>query len=88
MFHSLAGHVILHDRAYNTERKISTGSPYKEFVAELMKRGVRVELSVATAAVYNWGNEDLLPGIKVNTNTMARMTQLSQEGFVQIAEWD
>jgi intracellular sulfur oxidation DsrE/DsrF family protein len=53
-----------------------------------MKAGVQVELCGATAVVNHWGNEDLLPGVKVNTNAMARITQLVQEGFVQITEWD
>ena len=53
-----------------------------------MKRGVEVELCGATAAVHRWGNGDLLPGIKVNTDATARMSQLVQEGFVQITEWD
>jgi intracellular sulfur oxidation DsrE/DsrF family protein len=53
-----------------------------------MTRGVNVELCGATAAVHGWGNGDLLPGIKVNTDAMARVSQLVQEGFVQIAEWD
>jgi intracellular sulfur oxidation DsrE/DsrF family protein len=88
VFHTSAGHVTLHDKAYNTERKITTGNPYKQLLAELMKRGVQVELCGATAAVYNWGNEDLLPEIKVNTDAMARMSQLVQEGFIQITEWD
>jgi hypothetical protein len=38
--------------------------------------------------VHRWGNEDLLSGIKVNTDAMARISQLVQEGFVQITEWD
>jgi len=88
VFHSLAGHVTLHDQAYNTDRNVSTGNPYKELLADLVKRGVQVELCGATAAVHHWGNEDLLPRIKVNTNAMARMTQLVQDGFVQITEWD
>jgi hypothetical protein len=29
---------------------------------------------------------DLLPGVKVNTDAMARTTQLVQEGFVKISE--
>lgn len=87
VFHTSAGHVTLHDKAYNTERKITTGNPYKQLLAELMKSGVQVELCGATAAAYNWGNADLLPGIKVNTNAMARMSQLMQEGFIQITEW-
>jgi intracellular sulfur oxidation DsrE/DsrF family protein len=88
VFHTNAGHVTLHDDAYNAERMIATGNPYKELVADLMKRGVQVELCGATAAVHNWGNADLLPGIQVNTDAMARMSQLAQEGFVEITEWD
>ena len=88
VFHSLAGHVTLHDQAYNAERNVSTGNPYKELVSDLVKRGVQVELCGATAAVHHWGNEDLLPCIKVNTNAMARITELVQDGFVQITEWD
>jgi intracellular sulfur oxidation DsrE/DsrF family protein len=88
VFHTNAGHVTLHDQAYNAERTVSTGNPYKELVADLMNRGVQVELCGATAAVHHWGNEDLLPGIKINTDAMSRMSQLVQEGFVQITEWD
>ena len=88
VFHTSAGHVTLHDQAYNADRMVSTGNPYKELVADLMKRGVQVELCGATAAVHRWGNEDLLPGIKVNTDAMARMSQLVQDGYVQITEWD
>jgi len=88
VFHTNAGHVTLHDDAYNAERMIATGNPYKELVADLMKRGVQVELCGATATVHKWGNADLLPGVKVNTDAMARMSQLAQEGFVEITEWD
>ena len=67
---------------------VSTGNPCKELVADLMKRGVQIELCGATATVHKWGNADLLPGVKVNTDAMARMSQLAQEGFVEIMEWD
>jgi intracellular sulfur oxidation DsrE/DsrF family protein len=86
VFHTNAGHATLHDAAYNADRNIATGNPYKELVAALMKRGVRVELCGATAKVHGWGNADLLPDIKVNTDAMARTTQLVQEGFVKITE--
>jgi intracellular sulfur oxidation DsrE/DsrF family protein len=88
VFHTNAGHVTLNDDSYNAERKIATGNPYKELVADLMKRGVQMELCGATAAVHKWGNSDLLPGFKINTDAMARMSQLAQEGFVEITEWD
>src|SRR5215469_7502865 len=42
VFHTNAGHATLNDDSYNTDRKISTGNPYKELVADLMRRGVQV----------------------------------------------
>ena len=86
IFHTDAGHVTLHDRAYNAERHIGSGNPYKELIAGLMSRGVQVELCGATARIHHWGNADLLPGIKVNTDAGARMIQLVQQGFVKITE--
>src|SRR5262245_18183762 len=88
VFHTNAGHVTLNDEAYDAERMVATGNPYKDLVADLMKRGVQIELCGATAKAHKWGNEDLLPGIKINTDAMARLSQLAQEGFVQITEWD
>ena len=86
VFHTNAGHVTLHDAAYNADREITTGNPYKGLVADLIKRGVKVELCGATAKVHNYGNADLLPDIKINRDAMARTTQLVQEGFVKISE--
>lgn len=78
--------MTLHDAAYNADRNIATGNPYKDLVADLTRRGVRVELCGATAKAHGWGNADLLPDIKVNTDAMARTTQLVQQGFVKITE--
>src|SRR5215469_8642083 len=62
VFHTNAGHVTLHDSAYNTERNIVTGNPYKDLIAGLQKRNVQIELCGATARAHNWGNADPLPG--------------------------
>ncbi|MBB6144462.1 intracellular sulfur oxidation DsrE/DsrF family protein [Silvibacterium bohemicum] len=86
VFHTNAGHVTLHDEAYNKDRNINTGNPYRKLVTDLMDKGVAVELCGATAAAHGWGNEDTIPGIKVNTDAMARVTELVQQGFVQISE--
>lgn len=86
VFHTNAGHVTLNDDSYNVERMIATGNPYKELVAALIESGVRVELCGATADAHKWGNVDLLPGIKTNTDAMARTIQLVQEGYVKISE--
>jgi hypothetical protein len=40
VFHTNAGHVTLHDSAYNADRGIGTGNPYRDLVANLVKRGV------------------------------------------------
>src|SRR5215831_15796439 len=49
VFHTNAGHVTLNDQAYNAERMVATGNPYKELVASLIERGVEIELCGATA---------------------------------------
>lgn len=86
VFHTNAGHPTLHDQAYNADRNIATGNPYKKLITDLMGRGVRVELCGATAKAHGWGNADMIPGIKINTDAMSRLTQLVQEGFVKISE--
>jgi intracellular sulfur oxidation DsrE/DsrF family protein len=86
IFHTNAGHVTLDDAAYNADRNVETGNPYKELVQGLMSRGVHVELCGATAKAHHYGNEDLIPGIPVNTDAMSRLTQLVQQGFVKITE--
>ena len=86
VFHTNAGHVTLHDDAYNTDRNIATGNPYKVMIHDLQTHGVWVELCGATAKAHHWGNADLLPNIKVNTDAMARTMQLVQEGFIKITE--
>ena len=80
--------MTLNDNAYNAERMVATGNPYKQLLADLMKRGVQIELCGATARAHKWGNVDLLARIRVNTDAMARMSQLVQQGFIQITEWD
>jgi hypothetical protein len=55
VFHTSAGHVTLHDAAYNAERNIATGNPYEGLVADLMKRGAQIELCGATAKMHELG---------------------------------
>ena len=40
VFHTNSGHVTLHDEAYNSDRMITTGNPYKGLINELMAHGV------------------------------------------------
>jgi intracellular sulfur oxidation DsrE/DsrF family protein len=70
--------------AYNADRKVVTGNPNKGLLAELLKQGVQIEECVVSMKNHAWGNEDLLPGVKVNAGAVGRLIQLIQEGYVQI----
>lgn len=86
VFHGDAAFIVLNDDAYNSNRHVQTGNPYGKLLAGLMSQGVHIELCGATAAANHWGNADLLPGVKVNTNAMVRVTQLEQQGYTLIYE--
>jgi intracellular sulfur oxidation DsrE/DsrF family protein len=92
VFHGDAAYLVLNDDAYNANRHVqtghpvNTGNPYAKLLKGLMDQGVQIELCGATAAANHWGNADLLPGVKVNTNAMVRVTELEQEGFTLIYE--
>lgn len=84
VFHGDAAYLVLNDETYNSNRHVKTGNPYAKLIASLMSRGMQVELCGATATSNHWGNANLLSGVKVNTDAMARVTQLEQKGFTLI----
>ena len=84
VFHGDAAYLTLNDETYNSNRHVATGNPYKKVLNALMEKGVQLELCGATAKGNHWGNADLLPGIKVDTNAMVRVTQLEQQGYTLI----
>ena len=84
VFHGAMGYILLNDAAYNKARKSSKGNPFKEVIADLQKSGIDLEECGQTAKNNNWTNADLLPNIKVNAGANLRITQLVQEGYVQL----
>ena len=84
VFYNEGGHMTLTDKAYNAVRGVNTGNPYKGMIAELQKEGVQIEECAETMGAHHWVNEDLLPGVKVNSGAVGRLIQLSEQGFVQI----
>lgn len=84
LFHGAAAYMTLNDKAYNAARHVTTGNPYKDVIANLQKEGVQIEECAVSMKGNHWGNEDLLPGVLVNTGAVARLIQLSEEGYVQI----
>ena len=79
-----AAHLVLDDETYGANRHVQTGNPYKKLMLDLMAKGVQIELCGATARANHWSNANLLPGIKVDTNAMVRITELEQEGYTLI----
>lgn len=84
VFHGEAAYMMLNDKAYSAFRKVSTGNPYKKLIADLMDEGVQVEECAVSMRGQGWTNENLLPGVKVNTGAVGRIVQLVQQGYVQI----
>lgn len=84
VFHGDGGYMLLNDEAYNRVRKISTGNPYKGAVEDLIKQGAQIEECGVTMKANNWGNENLLPGVKVNAGAIGRIVQLVQQSYVMI----
>jgi hypothetical protein len=71
VFHTNAGHVTLHDDAYNADRMVATGNPCKQLVVELMNRGVDVELCGETATAHKHGRH--------GTNVAARSRRVRSD---------
>jgi intracellular sulfur oxidation DsrE/DsrF family protein len=84
VFYNDAGHFTLDDRAYNAARKVKTGNPYKTLILELIEQGVQIEECAVTMRANGWTNDDLIPGVKVNSGAIQRILELEQQGFVQI----
>jgi len=84
VFHGDAGYMLLNDETYNALRKTRTGNPYKGMVENLIKQGAQIEECAVTMRGNKWGNENLLPGVKVNTGADGRIIQLVQEGYVML----
>lgn len=84
IFHGPAAYMTLNDKAYNAHRHVTTGNPYKELIASLIKQGVQIEECGFSMKTNGWSNADLLPGVKVDTGAIGRIVELVQQGYVQI----
>ena len=72
---------LVHAAQMRIAQLIDTGNIV---IAELQKDGVEFEECAVTARGNDWINSDLLPDVKVNTGGNLRITELVQEGFVQL----
>ncbi len=84
VFHGEIGYMLLDDARYNAVRHSTRGNPYKGMILALQEKGLRFEECGQTARTNGWVNADFLPGVKVVTSANLRITQLVQQGYVQI----
>jgi len=84
VFHGDAGYMLLNDEAYNSLRKTKAGNPYRAMIENLIKQGVQVEECAVTMKNNRWSNDNLLPGVKVNSGANFRIVQLVQDGYVML----
>jgi intracellular sulfur oxidation DsrE/DsrF family protein len=84
LFHDKGAYLVLNDAAYDRFKHTNTGNPYKGTIAELQKAGIAFELCAYTAYNNGWANSDLLPGVKVDSDVLIRLINLTQDGYVQI----
>jgi len=84
IFHGNAAYLTLNDKPYGAYRLVETGNPYKNLLISLMEQGVQIEVCAVSMKSNGWGNQDLLPGMKVNAGAVGRLIQLVQEGYIQI----
>jgi intracellular sulfur oxidation DsrE/DsrF family protein len=85
IFHRDMGVIGLTDEAYNREKKVTTGNPYKDQIKKLAEAGVDFEFCANSMAAHGWVNKDLLPQFKVTTGAMYRIIELAQNGYVVLA---
>lgn len=83
--HGDAGHWLLNDEAYardrlNKEKK----NPNAALVAELIERGVEVEMCSQTMARHGWKAQDLLPGVQIVPAAYPRVIDLQLSGYAHI----
>jgi uncharacterized protein len=76
IFHDDAAYWVLNDAAYVKAAKKSGANPNKTLVEEIQKAGISVEICTQTMKRKGWKPEDILPGVKVLANWMARLIDL------------
>lgn len=84
VFHGPAAYMTLNDAAYNADRKVTTGNPYKGLIENLVASGVQIEECAVSMKGNGWTNKDLLPVVKVNSGAVGRLVELTQQGYAQI----
>lgn len=83
VLHGAAGYWLLKDESY-AQASGASRNPNKALVAELVARGVSVELCAQTMRSHNWRASDILDGVQIVVGAYPRIIDLQQRGYAYI----
>jgi len=84
VFHGDAGYWMLKDAAYAVETESGGPNPNREIIDELVNRDVSLELCAQTMRSHGWGENDVLPGVKIVIGAYPRVIDLQLAGYAYI----
>ncbi len=82
--HGDASYQVLTDEAYNRVKKVDTGNPNTQILAELKKLGVHVELCDTRRQREGWSKSDIHPDVLLASAAYARIIDLQLQGYAYI----
>ncbi len=84
VFHGRAADHLLVNETWDAWRDVEGGNPNAELVAELLERGVSLELCDTRREANGWSKDDVLPGVLLVTGAYQRVIDLQQQGYAYI----
>lgn len=83
VYHGTGLHAVVNDVA-RARLKVSTANPNGEILAELIRRGVQVELCENTMQQKGVKPQELLSGVKLVVGAFPRLIDLQLQGYAYI----
>lgn len=83
VYHGTGLHAVVNGTA-RTRLKVTTANPNEEILAELIRRGVQVELCENTMQQKGVKPQELLSGVKLVVGAFPRLVDLQLQGYAYI----
>jgi len=84
VLHGEAGYWLLKNDAYAEAGGSAGPNPNQRIVADLLERGVSVELCAQTMRSHDWRPEDILEGVDIVIAAYVRIIDLQESGYAYI----
>lgn len=84
VYHGAASDHLLTDEAWNRVRKETGGNPNSAVIAELVERGISVELCDTRRVANGWAKSDVHPDVKLVSGAYHRIIDLQLRGYAYV----